>query len=95
VNEGSKGGSPGLSTVVLAADGKLTPISQRGGRGRRLRGRGAVRRSHGAQDGGDEAGGGPAWTNIMEVLGGGQCKLVGGERHEGRRSVSYKRWPVW
>jgi hypothetical protein len=56
--------------------------------GGRLLSQEAVRHSCGAQDSGDEAGGGPAWADIMEVLGGGWHSLVGGERREGR-------WPVW
>jgi hypothetical protein len=42
VSDGSEGGSPGLSTMVLVVDGEPTSISQRGGRGRPLRGRGAA-----------------------------------------------------
>jgi hypothetical protein len=55
----------------------------------------AVRHPRGAQDGGDEAGGGPARADIMEVLGGGQRSLVRGERHEGRCPVGSERWLVW
>jgi hypothetical protein len=33
VNEGLEGSSPGLSTIVLAADGEPVSISRRGGRG--------------------------------------------------------------
>jgi hypothetical protein len=53
--------------------------------GGRLLSREAVRHSRSAQDGGDEAGGGTARADIMEVLGGGRCNLVGGDRQWGRR----------
>jgi hypothetical protein len=43
--------------------------------GHRLLSREAVRRSHGAQGGGDEAGGGSVWANIVEVLGSGVAQL--------------------
>jgi hypothetical protein len=43
----------------------------------------AVRRSCGARDGGDEAGGGTAWVDIAEVLGVGRHSLVTGERRWG------------
>jgi hypothetical protein len=48
--------------------------------GGRLLSQEAVRRSRGAQDGGDEAGGGMACADIMEVLGSRRCSLVRGER---------------
>jgi hypothetical protein len=54
VNEGLEGGSPGLSTVVLAADGESTSISRRGGRGRRLGGQGGGRGDEGGPGGGSE-----------------------------------------
>jgi hypothetical protein len=55
----------------------------------------AVRCSCDAQDGGDEAIGGPAWVDVMEVLGGRWHSLVGGEQCEGRHSVGSERSPVW
>jgi hypothetical protein len=51
--------------------------------GGRLLSREVVRRSSGAQDGGDEVGGGPARADIAEVLSSGRRSLVGGERREG------------
>jgi hypothetical protein len=95
VNEGSEGGSSGLSTSVLATDGEPVSISQRGGRGCRLGGQGAVWRSRGAQDGEDEAGGGPAWADVAKVLGGGRHSLVKGEQCEGWRPISSERWLDW
>jgi hypothetical protein len=58
-----------------------------GGRWGRLLSREAVRHSRGAQDGGDEAEGGPTQADIVEVLGGGRRSLVGGERREGWHPV--------
>jgi hypothetical protein len=80
---------------VLVADGEPVSISQRGGRGRRLGGRGAVWRSRGAQDGEDEARGGLARADVAEVLGGGRRSLVKGEQCEGRHPVGSERWLVW
>jgi hypothetical protein len=55
----------------------------------------AIRCLCGAQDGVDEAGGGPVWAHVVEVLSGGRCSLVGGERREGRRPVGSEWWPAW
>jgi hypothetical protein len=62
--------------------------------GGRLLSREVVRRSRGAQDGGDEARGGPAQADIVEVLSSERRSLVGGERREGRRLVGSERWPT-
>jgi hypothetical protein len=61
----------------------------------RLLSREVVWCSRGAQDGGDEAGGGPAWADIVEVLSSGRHSFVGGEQCEGRRPVGSERWLAW
>jgi hypothetical protein len=55
----------------------------------------AVRPSRAAQDGRDEARGGAAWVDVMEVLGSGRSSLVGGERREGWRTIGSEGWPAW
>jgi hypothetical protein len=74
--------------VMLAVDGEPASISRRGGRWRRLGCRRAIWRLRGAQEGRDEAGGGPVQADITEVLGGGRRSLVGGERREGGGSLA-------
>jgi hypothetical protein len=61
----------------------------------RLLSREVVRRSLGAQDGGDEAGGGLAQSDVTEVLSSGWCSLVGGEWREGHRLAGLELWPAW
>jgi hypothetical protein len=54
-----------------------------------------VQHSHGAQEVGDEAGGGPAWADIMEVFSSGHRSLVEGEWHVWQRPVGSEWWPAW
>jgi hypothetical protein len=72
VNEGSEGGSPGLSMVALAADGEPALISRRGGRGHPLGGRGAtVSLGIGCDDEGGP-GGWLEWPVCVAALGSGR-----------------------
>jgi hypothetical protein len=82
---GEVGSSPTrLSATTRVERGRATVRGRSTVVGGQLLSREAVRRSHGAQYGGDEARGGTAWADVAEVLGGGRRSLVGGERWWGR-----------
>jgi hypothetical protein len=72
VNEGLEGGSLGLSTVVLTADGEPTSISRRGGRGRQLGGWGAAVSLGGGRGGEGGLGGRSEWPVRVTTLGNGR-----------------------
>jgi hypothetical protein len=81
---GDVGSSPTrLSTVARIEQGRVVVRGRSPVVGARLLSREAVRCSRGAQDDGDEAGGGTAWVDITEALGSGRHGLVGGERRWG------------
>jgi hypothetical protein len=63
-----------------SSGGRATVRGRSAVNGGRLLSREAVRRPRGAQDGGDDARGGTAWADVVEVLGGGWHSLVRGEQ---------------
>jgi hypothetical protein len=84
---GEVGSSPTrLSAAARVERGRAVVRGRSAVVGGRLLSREAVRRSRGAQDGGDEAEGGTAWADVVEVLGGGRRSLVRGERQWGAAS---------